>query len=147
MAVSKTVGWGFESLLACHTKKRCILSKTIENQVKESSLGMYFAILIVVASFVAFYLDPLSLITTLYKVLFLLTGLVVAGLVFFKTPQGKRLAIFTKETKIELRKVVWPTRDETVKTTGMIMVAVVIVAIFLWIVDAFFSWMVQLLTN
>jgi len=123
------------------------LSKTIENQVKESSLGMYFAILIVIASFVAFYLDPLSLITTLFKVLFLLTGLVVAGLVFFKTPQGKRLAIFTKETKIELRKVVWPTRDETVKTTGMIMVAVVIVAIFLWIVDALFSWMVQLLTN
>ena len=123
------------------------MSKTIENQVKESSLGMYFAILIVIASFVAFYLDPLSLITTLFKVLFLLTGLVVAGLVFFKTPQGKRLAIFTKETKIELRKVVWPTRDETVKTTGMIMVAVVIVAIFLWIVDALFSWMVQLLTN
>ena len=147
MAVSKTVGWGFESLLACHTNKRCILSKTIEKQVKESSLGMYFAILIVIASFAAFYLDPLSLITTLFKVLFLLTGLVVAGLVFFKTPQGKRLAIFTKETKIELRKVVWPTRDETVKTTGMIMVAVVIVAIFLWIVDAFFSWMVQLLTN
>jgi preprotein translocase subunit SecE len=123
------------------------LSKTIEKQVKESSLGMYFAILIVIASFAAFYLDPLSLITTLFKVLFLLTGLVVAGLVFFKTPQGKRLAIFTKETKIELRKVVWPTRDETVKTTGMIMIAVVIVAIFLWIVDALFSWMVQLLTN
>ncbi|SMN15432.1 Preprotein translocase subunit SecE (TC 3.A.5.1.1) [uncultured Candidatus Thioglobus sp.] len=123
------------------------MSKTIENQAKDSSLGMYFSILIVIASFAVFYLDPLSLITTLYKVLFLLVGLVVAGLVFFKTPQGKRLLAFTKETKIELRKVVWPTRDETVKTTGMIMVAVVIVAIFLWIVDALFSWMVQLLTN
>lgn len=108
---------------------------------------MYFSILIVITSLAVFYLDPLSLITTLFKVLLLLAGLVVAGLVFFKTPQGKRLAAFTKETKIELRKVVWPTRDETVKTTGMIMVAVVIVAIFLWIVDALFSWMVQLLTN
>ncbi len=123
------------------------MSKTIENQAKDSSLGMYFSILIVIASLAVFYLDPLSLITTLFKVLLLLAGLVVAGLVFFKTPQGKRLAAFTKETKIELRKVVWPTRDETVKTTGMIMVAVVIVAIFLWIVDALFSWMVQLLTN
>ena len=146
MAVSKTVGWGFESLLACHIK-RCILSKTVENQTKESSLGMYFSILIVIASLVVFYLDPLGLITTLYKVLVLLAGLVVAGLVFFKTPQGSRLATFAKETKIELRKVVWPTRNETVKTTGMIMVAVIIVAIFLWIVDAFFSWIVQLLTN
>ncbi len=108
---------------------------------------MYLSILVVIGSLVVFYLDPLTLTTTLYKVLVLLVGLVIAGLIFFKTPQGKRLAAFTKETKIELRKVVWPTRDETVKTTGMIMVAVVIVAIFLWIVDAFFSWMVQLLTN
>ncbi len=108
---------------------------------------MYLSILVVIGSLVVFYLDPLALTTTLYKVLVLLAGLVIASLIFFKTPQGKRLAAFTKETKIELRKVVWPTRDETVKTTGMIMVAVVIVAIFLWIVDAFFSWMVQLLTN
>ncbi|MCH9745374.1 MAG: preprotein translocase subunit SecE [Proteobacteria bacterium] len=123
------------------------MSKTIESQTKESSLGMYLSILVVIGSLVVFYLDPLALTTTLYKVLVLLAGLVIASLIFFKTPQGKRLAAFTKETKIELRKVVWPTRDETVKTTGMIMVAVVIVAIFLWIVDAFFSWMVQLLTN
>jgi len=94
-----------------------------------------------------FYLDPLGLMTTLYKVLILLAGLVIAGLIYFRTLQGKRLSAFIKETKIELRKVVWPTRDETVKTTGMIMVAVIIVAIFLWIVDSFFSWMVQLLTN
>ena len=123
------------------------MSKTIESQAKESSLGMYLSILVVIGSLVVFYLDPLALTTTLYKVLVLLAGLVIASLIFFKTPQGKRLAAFTKETKMELRKVVWPTRDETVKTTGMIMVAVVIVAIFLWIVDAFFSWMVQLLTN
>ncbi len=94
-----------------------------------------------------FYSDPLELNTTLYKTLVLLAGLVLAGLVFFKSPQGIRLSIFLKETKIELRKVVWPTRDETIKTTGMIVVAVIIVAIFLWIVDAFFTWAVQLLTN
>ncbi len=123
------------------------MSKTIEGQTKESSLGMNLSILIVIASLVVFYLDPLGLVTTLYKVLLLLVGLVIAGLIFFKSSQGKRLSTFINETKIELRKVVWPTRDETVKTTGMIMVAVVIVAIFLWIVDAFFSWMVQLLTN
>jgi preprotein translocase subunit SecE len=123
------------------------VNKAVESQAKESTLGMYLSILIVIASLVVFYLDPLGLITTLYKVLVLLVGLVIAGLIFFKAPQGIRLSAFINETKIELRKVVWPTRDETVKTTGMIMVAVVIVAIFLWIVDAFFSWMVQLLTN
>jgi preprotein translocase subunit SecE len=123
------------------------VTKATESQAKESSLGMIISLLIVGASLVVFYLDPLGLIVTLYKVLLLLAGLLIAGLVFFKTPQGRRLKNFIKETKIELRKVVWPTRDETVKTTGMIMVAVVIVAIFLWIVDSIFSWMVRLLTN
>ena len=124
------------------------MSKSVESQAKtESSIGMILSILIVVGSLVLYYLDPLELNTTLYKVLVLLLGLIIAGFVFFKSPQGVRLNSFTKETKIELRKVVWPTRDETVKTTGMIMVAVVIVAIFLWIVDAILTWAVQLLTN
>ncbi len=124
------------------------MSKSVESQVKkESSIGMIVSILIVLGSFVLYYQDPLGLNTTLYKVLVLLVGLGLAAFVFFKAPQGIRLSSFTKETKIELRKVVWPTRDETVKTTGMIMVAVVIVAIFLWIVDAILTWAVQLLTN
>ena len=124
------------------------MSKSVESQVKkESSIGMIVSILIVLGSFVLYYQDPLGLNTTLYKVLVLLVGLVLAAFVFFKAPQGVRLNAFVKETKIELRKVVWPTRDETVKTTGMIMVAVVIVAIFLWIVDAILTWAVQLLTN
>ncbi|KAA0445413.1 MAG: preprotein translocase subunit SecE [Candidatus Thioglobus sp.] len=124
------------------------MSKNIENQVKkESPIGPIIAILIVVASLAFFYLDPLEFSTTLYKVLALLVGLTIAGFVFFKSPQGARLYTFAKETKIELRKVVWPTKDETIKITGMIIVAVFIVAIFLWIIDAFFTWVVQFLTN
>lgn len=124
------------------------MSKNIENQAKsKSSIGMILSILIVIGFLALFYLDPLELNTTFYKVLVLLAGLVLAGFVFFESPQGIRLSAFLKETKIELRKVIWPTREETIKTTGMIMVAVIIVAIFLWIVDAFLTWAVQLLTN
>lgn len=123
------------------------MSKVAQKQTKESSLGTIVSILIVAASLVVFYLDPLGLNTTLYKVLTLLAGILLAGFVFFKSPQGIRLSVFLRETKIELRKVVWPTRDETIKTTGMIMVAVVIVAIFLALVDSVFSWLVRLLTN
>jgi preprotein translocase subunit SecE len=124
------------------------VSKNVESPVKaESSIGMIVSILIVVAFLALYIVDPLGINTKLYKVLLLLAGLVLAAFVFLKAPQGVRLSAFFKETKIELRKVVWPTRDETVKTTGMIMVAVVIVAIFLWIVDAIFTWAVQLLTN
>ena len=123
------------------------MSKATETQIKESLLSMIVSILIVIASLVVFYVDPLELNTTLYKVLALLAGVALAGFIFFRSPQGARLTLFLKGTKIELRKVVWPTRDETIKTTGMIMIAVVIVAIFLALVDSFFSWLVQLLTN
>ena len=89
-----------------------------------------------------FYLNPFGL-ATLFKVLIMLFGFVVAATMFIKSAQGDRFLHFVKETRIELRKVVWPTREETIKTTGFVLIAVIIIAIFLWIVDAFFTWGVQ----
>ena len=100
------------------------------------------AVFIVVAALALYYINPLNF-NSLTKVLVTLVWFVVAGGVFIKSSQGDRFQHFLKETRIELRKVVWPNRQETFKTTGIIMIAVVIVAIFLWIVDAFFTWGVQ----
>jgi preprotein translocase subunit SecE len=124
------------------------VSKNIESQSKETiSLSVIVSVLVVIGSLVLFYFDPLQLNKDLYKVLLLLVGLIIAGFIFLRSGQGSRLIFFLKETKIELRKVVWPTKDETIKTTGMIMIAVVVVAIFLWIVDAILTWAVQQITN
>ncbi len=100
------------------------------------------AIAIVIAALALFYVNPLNF-NTLTKVLITLLWFVIAGAVFIKSTQGDRFLHFLRETRIELRKVVWPTREETAKTTGIIMIAVVVVAIFLWIIDAFFTWGVQ----
>ena len=100
------------------------------------------AIAIVIAALALYYLNPLNF-NTLTKVLITLLWFVIAGAVFIKSTQGDRFLHFLRETRIELRKVVWPTREETAKTTGIIMIAVVVVAIFLWIIDAFFTWSVQ----
>ena len=100
------------------------------------------AVVIVVTALALYYINPLNF-NSLTKVLVTLVWFVVAGGVFIKSSQGDRFQHFLKETRIELRKVVWPNRQETFKTTGIIMIAVVIVAIFLWIVDAFFTWGVQ----
>lgn len=100
------------------------------------------AIAIVIAALALYYVNPLNY-NTLTKVLITLLWFVIAGAVFIKSTQGNRFLHFLRETRIELRKVVWPTREETAKTTGIIMIAVVVVAIFLWIIDAFFTWGVQ----
>ena len=104
------------------------------------------AIAIVIAALALYYVNPLNF-NTLTKVLITLLWFVIAGAVFIKSTQGDRFLHFLRETRIELRKVVWPTREETAKTTGIIMIAVVVVAIFLWIVDAFFTWGVQSISS
>ena len=119
------------------------MAKQIDNLKKGSvQLNTVISIVILLCSIALFYLNPFVL-NTLFKVLILLFGLVVAAYFFIKSAQGERLLYFVKETRIELRKVVWPSREETVKTTGMVMIAVVVVAIFLWIIDAFFTWGVK----
>ena len=116
------------------------MAKEIENLKSVSDKWKtYLAVAIVIATLYLYYSNPLAF-NTLTKVLITLVLFGIAVTVFIKSSQGDRFVHFLKETRIELRKVVWPTRQETAKTTGIIMIAVVIVAIFLWIIDAFFTW-------
>ncbi len=65
--------------------------------------------------------------------------LVVVGIAFFivsMTDIGRRSLGFVKDARVEVRKVVWPTRQETLQTTLAVLVMVVIVAIMLWGVDS-----------
>ncbi len=73
-------------------------------------------------------------------------ALILAGL-FFYTTQGQRLWSFSQAARAELRKVVWPTRQETVRTTLLVMVMVVLAGLFLWAVDSFLLWAVAFLTG
>ncbi len=71
-------------------------------------------------------------------ILRMLGGLVVvvlAAVVALQTESGKRFWEFALESRTELRKVVWPTRQETVQTTAMVLGVVAIVSVILWVVD------------
>lgn len=70
----------------------------------------------------------------------LLGGLVVAVIVAAFSSTGKRFIAFCRESWEELRRVVWPTRKETVNTTGIVMAFVVAVAIYLFLVDKLIEW-------
>ena len=123
------------------------MAKQIENLKSGSDhWKTILAILIVVAGLALYYVNPLGF-NGLTKVLITLVVFALAVTVFIKSDRGDQFIHFLKETRIELRKVVWPTRQETIKTTGIIMVAVIIIAIFLWIVDAFFTWGVQSISS
>lgn len=74
-------------------------------------------------------------VSLLYRVLGLLAVVVIAALIAATTKSGKNLLGFMKNSRTEVRKMVWPTRNETMQTTLMVFLIVVLVAIFLWLVD------------
>ena len=76
--------------------------------------------------------------------------LIIAAFVvylIYMTARGKRTASFFRDARTEVRKVVWPTRQETVQTTLTVFVIVVIVGIMLWLFDMLLSWLFRLITG
>ena len=75
-------------------------------------------------------------------------GWLVLTLVFsFFTAQGKQVFSFAKEAKLELQKVVWPTRQETIQTTSIVMVMVAITGFVLWGIDSGMLWAIGKITH
>jgi preprotein translocase subunit SecE len=81
----------------------------------------------------------------LLRVVGLLIVAGAAGAIAFTTDKGRTAWVFMRESRTELRKVVWPTRKETTQTTLVVLGVVTLVAIFLWMVDGILSWIVRLL--
>ncbi|MBQ0757455.1 MAG: preprotein translocase subunit SecE [Amphritea sp.] len=76
----------------------------------------------------------------LYRVIALLVIAGVAGFIALQTAKGAAFFTLFKEAKAEIRKVVWPTRQETTQTTLIVTVVVLIVGLLLWGLDSFLSW-------
>ena len=78
----------------------------------------------------------------LYRVLALVALAAVAAGIALTTQKGAAFREMLKEARVELRKVVWPTRVETGQTTAIVVVVVLIVALILWALDSLFAWVI-----
>jgi preprotein translocase subunit SecE len=74
------------------------------------------------------------------RVLAVVAGLLAAGAVAWWSEPGKQFAVFAGESVAEVKKVVWPTRKETLQTTAAVFAFVVVMAVFLWISDKALEW-------
>jgi preprotein translocase subunit SecE len=101
------------------------------------------AVLLLAAGIAGFYL--LSEHALVLRVLAVLVGVAMAIFVARFTGPGQQFFAFGKDSWVETKKVVWPTRKETFQTTGVVFLLVVVIALFLWIVDASLMWAVKLL--
>ena len=80
----------------------------------------------------------------LYRVLALLALAAVAGFIALQTAQGAAFWDLTRGSRTEIRKVVWPTRQEATQTTLIVVAFVILVALILWGLDSLLSWLVSL---
>jgi preprotein translocase subunit SecE len=75
-------------------------------------------------------------------------GWLVLTLFFgFFTTKGKQVVSFGNESKIELQKVVWPSRQETIQTTSIVMIMVTITGFVLWGIDSGMLWAIGKITH
>jgi preprotein translocase subunit SecE len=96
------------------------------------------ALLLLVAGLAGFYLladQPLIL-----RVLSVLAGAGAGIAVAWFTEPGQRFIVFGRESIVEAKKVAWPTRKETLQTTGIVFAFVLVMAVVLWITDKSLEW-------
>jgi preprotein translocase subunit SecE len=106
-------------------------------------LKLSLALLFVAAGVAGFYLlgtSPLVL-----RVVSVLAGVALAVTAAYFTDPGRRFHAFSLESVEEARKVVWPTRKETLQVTGVVLLFVIAMALFLWLVDAGLLWLVKII--
>jgi preprotein translocase subunit SecE len=101
------------------------------------------ALVTLIAFFLTYYYHFSAPIKALIWLLWFVFTLVLG----FFTPEGKQLFAFGKEAKIELQKVVWPNRQETIQTTTIVMAMVGITGFVLWAIDSMMLWGIGKITH
>ena len=93
---------------------------------------------LVVAGIAGYYWLAASSI--LLRLLSVLAGVAAGAAVAWMSAPGREFVLFAREALVEVKKVVWPTRKETMQTTTAVFAFVVVMAFFLWLSDKTLEW-------
>jgi len=114
--------------------------QTIDSSEQKSGWVSLLAVAIVIAALVLYY----TLIDQGYWVRLgaLLGGIALAVILMAFSADGKRFIAYSKDSWLEVKKVVWPTRQESTRMTLVVFGFVLIMALFLWLIDKLVEWLV-----
>src|SRR5512134_938489 len=96
------------------------------------------AALLVAAGIAGYYL--LGDAALVLRVLAVAAGIAAGAAMAVFTAPGREFLAFARESLVEVKKVVWPTRKETMQTTAAVLAFVVVMALFLWVSDKTLEW-------
>jgi preprotein translocase subunit SecE len=108
------------------------------------NIKLIVAVVLMMAVITLFY--TYAEVSTLLRVLGLLAVAGISVFIASKTAVGATVLSYVGDTNVEVRKVVWPSRQETLQTTLVVILMVMLVALLLWAVDSLLGWAVRSLT-
>ena len=109
--------------------------------VKFDLVKLVIAALVVIAAVAGFYIFEDQ--STPLRVVGLLAAAGVAAWIGLQTEPGRKLWSFLQDAQVEVYKVVWPTRQETIQTTLLVIAVVILAALILWGLDSVLGWAIR----
>ena len=107
-------------------------------EVKSNKTYLIAAIGVLVIGMILFYY--FSDIRLFYRVVGMIAVLILSGYIGYQSDFGKLVYSYVTDSKIELKKVTWPTKQETTQTTLGVIFVVIVVGILLWLFDMLLGW-------
>ena len=125
------------------------MTTSVDTKVQDAggadTVKLVVAILLVIGGVAGYYV--LGAQPVWMRWLAVAAGLILAGVVIAFSRYGTALKQFWADSRVELRKIVWPNRQETGMTTLVVMVFLVIAGLFFWGVDLVLAWATRALTG
>lgn len=100
---------------------------------------LLLSVVVILAGIVAYSMLETQLATPIRVAIFIVSLLVAAGIAAISEP-GRRFFGFAQDSYYEVRKVIWPSRKETIQMTGIVFAFVAVMGIFLWLLDKSLEW-------
>lgn len=102
--------------------------------------GAKWAVVVILVALAVFGNAYFAEQAMLYRVLGVVALSLVAAGIALTTAKGRNLAELARNARKEIQRVVWPTRQETIQTTAIVLVAVLLVGLLLWLIDTVLGW-------
>tara|TARA_B100000427_G_scaffold94806_1_gene78123 strand:- start:197 stop:568 length:372 start_codon:yes stop_codon:yes gene_type:complete len=109
------------------------------------TLKMASAVAILLFSVFSFYY--FAELSVLIRVLAVIFSVILSLIIFFSTQRGIIFWDFLQGSRVEMRKVVWPTKQETIQTTLTVFVFVLVLGIFFWLLDFLLLYITTSITS
>ena len=114
---------------------------SIENVTSVTDkLKLGLAVLVIIAGIVGFSVLE-SKLPMVARIAIFVGSLALAALIAWMSEPGRRTIAFAHESYNEVKRVVWPTRKETMQMTGIVFAFVAVMGLFLWALDKMIEWL------